>query len=179
MYIYCLCVLSSTVSVGLSYWLARRLPINEPSKLRLLSINCPTQRVIKGLQILKVWANAPQYTIQEFPRHYSISVLLLRTCTLCAYLQSCLFCAGMCCVQQSSSLSTYFHINFQDFTELHCSHCDVDLALKEDIFSMSVDGPLAAYVNPGGYVHDTLTITKTVNLKRQGRPSTEHSWFPG
>ena len=44
---------------------------------------------------------------------------------------------------------------------------------------MSVDGPLAAYVNPGGYVHDTLTLTKAVNLKKQGHPSTEHSWFPG
>ncbi len=40
--------------LGLSYWLARQLPINEPSKLLLLSINCPTQRLIKGLQILKV-----------------------------------------------------------------------------------------------------------------------------
>lgn len=44
---------------------------------------------------------------------------------------------------------------------------------------MSVDGPLAAYVNPGGYVHDTLTVTESFNLKRSGRPSTEHSWFPG
>ncbi|XP_064399494.1 protein cereblon-like isoform X3 [Halichondria panicea] len=105
--------------ISLSYWLARRLPINEPSKLLLLSINCPTQRVIKGLQILK------------------------------------------------------------EFTKLHCSNCDTDLGLKEDIFSMSVDGPLAAYVNPGGYVHDTLTLTKAVHLNVQGGPSSDHSWFPG
>ena len=45
---------------------------------------------------------------------------------------------------------------------------------------MSVDGPLAAaYVNPGGFVHDTLTVTEAVNLRRQGRSSTENSWFPG
>ena len=32
---------------------------------------------------------------------------------------------------------------------------------------MSVDGPLAAaYVNPGGFVHDTLTVTEAVNLRR-------------
>ena len=43
---------------------------------------------------------------------------------------------------------------------------------------MSVDGSLTAYVNPGGYVHDTLTVTESFNLKRSGRASTEHSWFP-
>ena len=38
---------------------------------------------------------------------------------------------------------------------------------------MSVDGPLAAaYVNPGGFVHDTLTVTEVVNLRRQERSST-------
>lgn len=47
------------------------------------------------------------------------------------------------------------------------------------MFSMSVDGPLAAYVNPGGYVHDTLTVTEAMGLKKQGSASVEHSWFPG
>ena len=33
---------------------------------------------------------------------------------------------------------------------------------------MSVDGPLAAaYVNPGGFVHDTLTVTEAVNLRNR------------
>ena len=41
---------------------------------------------------------------------------------------------------------------------------------------MSVDGPLAAaYVNPGGFIHDTLTVTEAVNLRRS---STENSWLP-
>jgi len=44
---------------------------------------------------------------------------------------------------------------------------------------MAVGGPLAAYVNPGGYVHETLTVYKAENLSRIGRPSTENSWFPG
>ena len=39
---------------GLSYWLSRRLPIDDTKKLELLSIHCPTQRLIKGLEILKV-----------------------------------------------------------------------------------------------------------------------------
>ena len=47
----------STLPTGLSYWLARRLPINDQSKLELLSYHCPTQRLIRGLQILKVTCN--------------------------------------------------------------------------------------------------------------------------
>lgn len=38
---------------------------------------------------------------------------------------------------------------------------------------------MAAYVNPHGYVHETLTVYKACNLNLMGRPSTEHSWFPG
>jgi len=45
--------------------------------------------------------------------------------------------------------------------------------------SMSVEGPLALYVNPGGYVHDTLTVMDASHLRTMGRSSTEHSWFPG
>lgn len=40
--------------VGLSYWLSRRLPVDEKTKLEFLSINCPTKRLMLGLQILKV-----------------------------------------------------------------------------------------------------------------------------
>lgn len=46
-------------------------------------------------------------------------------------------------------------------------------------FSLSLCGPMAAYVNPHGYVHETLTVYKACNLNLIGRPSTEHSWFPG
>ena len=37
----------------------------------------------------------------------------------------------------------------------------------------------AAYVNPGGHVHDTLTLSRASNLRLVGRSSTEYSWFPG
>ena len=47
------------------------------------------------------------------------------------------------------------------------------------MFSMALEGPLAAYVNPGGYVHETMTVYKAHGLNLIGRPSTEHSWFPG
>ena len=42
---------------------------------------------------------------------------------------------------------------------------------------MSVDGPLAAaYVNPGGFVHDILTVAEAVNLRR---PSLRTHGFQG
>lgn len=57
--------------------------------------------------------------------------------------------------------------------------CEAVIAKKDDIFSMSVDGPLAAYVNPGGVVHDTLTVLEAINLRKYGGGTTQDSWFPG
>ncbi|XP_038054196.1 protein cereblon-like isoform X2 [Patiria miniata] len=64
-------------------------------------------------------------------------------------------------------------------TMLTCTDCGQDIAKKSDVFSMSLDGPMAAYVNPGGFVHDTLTLYRAHNMVLIGRPSQEHSWFPG
>ncbi len=70
-------------------------------------------------------------------------------------------------------------LSLQEFTELYCDKCETAIAKKEDIFSMSVDGPLAAYVNPGGVVHDTLTVLKATNLRKVGSGTIENTWFPG
>ena len=44
---------------------------------------------------------------------------------------------------------------------------------------MSTDGPLGAYVNPHGCVHETITVSNATGLALTGSPSTVHSWFPG
>jgi len=62
---------------------------------------------------------------------------------------------------------------------LCCRNCGEEIGKQEDIFSMSSEGPQGAYVNPGGYVHETLTLFKAKNLSLVGEPSTEYSWFPG
>ncbi|CAL9704486.1 unnamed protein product [Knipowitschia caucasica] len=65
-------------------------------------------------------------------------------------------------------------------TSLCCKQCqDTEITTKTEIFSLSLCGPMAAYVNPHGYVHETLTVYKTNNLSLVGRASTLHSWFPG
>ena len=62
---------------------------------------------------------------------------------------------------------------------LVCKRCSKQLGDQRNIFSMSKEGPQGAFVNPGGHVHETLTLYKTKNLRLVGQPSTEYSWFPG
>ncbi len=64
-------------------------------------------------------------------------------------------------------------------TELCCRSCNLRIASKRDVFSMALEGPMGAYVNPGGHVHETFTVCKAQNLSLLGRPTTENSWFPG
>ncbi|XP_052085302.1 protein cereblon-like [Mytilus californianus] len=60
-----------------------------------------------------------------------------------------------------------------------CRECKTHVALTNDVFSLSLEGPLGAYVNPHGHVHETLTVYKSQNINLMGRPTKEHSWFPG
>lgn len=64
-------------------------------------------------------------------------------------------------------------------SKLQCRECASHIADKSDLFSMSQKGPVAAYVNPGGYVHETVTFYKARGLRLRGSPSCENSWFPG
>lgn len=67
----------------------------------------------------------------------------------------------------------------QKCSSLCCKECNTNIANKNDVFSLSVEGPLGAYVNPQGYVHETMTVYKAQNLNLIGRATKEHSWFPG
>ncbi|XP_021928619.1 protein cereblon isoform X2 [Zootermopsis nevadensis] len=63
---------------------------------------------------------------------------------------------------------------------LCCGDCDTQVADAREAFSMSVEGPQGTYVNPGGFVHETLTLHKAQGLQcLNEEPSTEYSWFPG
>lgn len=44
---------------------------------------------------------------------------------------------------------------------------------------MSSEGPLGAYVNPSGCVHEIMTLYKATGLALQGSAVKEYSWFPG
>lgn len=62
---------------------------------------------------------------------------------------------------------------------LCCVGCGAKISTREDIFPMSVEGPLQNYVNTYGFVHETLTVHHASNLTLHGTSSTEQSWFPG
>lgn len=62
---------------------------------------------------------------------------------------------------------------------LKCNMCDCKIANRQDVFSMSREGPLGAYVNPGGHVHEMFTVLSAKGLRHIGGASTQHSWFPG
>lgn len=62
---------------------------------------------------------------------------------------------------------------------IRCKNCSTVIARRSDMLVMSTDGPISAYVNSYGFVHETLTLYKTKGLALRGRAVTEHSWFPG
>lgn len=66
------------------------------------------------------------------------------------------------------------------FTNINCRLCNEQFCTKSNVFSMSKHGFMGAYLNPGGVVHETLTVYKLKNFHIiSPRPSTQHSWFPG
>ncbi|KAK3579055.1 hypothetical protein CHS0354_029913 [Potamilus streckersoni] len=82
-------------------------------------------------------------------------------------------------INNASQRFQYALSMLQKYSVLCCKECGGEIANKSDVFCMSVEGPLGAYVNPGGYVHETFTLHKAKNLNLLGGPSKEHSWFPG
>lgn len=53
------------------------------------------------------------------------------------------------------------------------------ISRRSDMLVMSSEGPLGAYVNPLGYVHEIMTLQKANGLALIGRATAEYSWFPG
>ena len=60
-----------------------------------------------------------------------------------------------------------------------CLKCKSKVCRKEDVFCMSLKGPQGTYVNPSGFVHETITVFRAEGLSLIDEPSTEFSWFPG
>jgi cereblon len=65
------------------------------------------------------------------------------------------------------------------YKKFACRHCAADICEDRDIFSMSASGLMAAYVNPHGQIHETLTVLHANNIRLMGPEVAEHSWFPG
>lgn len=68
--------------------------------------------------------------------------------------------------------------NHRKFVIYIIQPCNIT-AIEISYYSLSKRGPMGAFVNPGGHVHETVTFYKATNLSLQGRASQEYSWFPG
>ncbi|KAG0596148.1 hypothetical protein M758_UG228700 [Ceratodon purpureus] len=67
----------------------------------------------------------------------------------------------------------------ESMDQLRCKSCLDIKARRSDMLVMSADGPISAYVNAHGYVHETLTLQRASRLVLAGQPQTANSWFPG
>lgn len=86
-------------------------------------------------------------------------------------------CLNMDCINQRL---IYMYTLLKNFTNISCRKCDMVFCTKHDVFSISKQGFMSAYLNPGGVVHETLTVFKLKNFSMtNARPSTQNTWFPG
>lgn len=55
------------------------------------------------------------------------------------------------------------------------------MGYRRNIFSTSLDGPTGIYCNPGGHVHDIITLSEIHGhfINSRDPPIAEFSWFPG
>ncbi|GAV65519.1 LON domain-containing protein, partial [Cephalotus follicularis] len=67
----------------------------------------------------------------------------------------------------------------ESFDRIRCKNCQTVIARRSDMLVMSSEGPLGAYVNPNGCVHEIMTLYKSNGLALVGQPVIEYSWFPG
>lgn len=67
----------------------------------------------------------------------------------------------------------------ESFDRVRCKTCQTVIARRSDMLVMSSDGPLGAYVNPHGFVHELMTLLAANDLILVGHPVKKYSWFPG
>ncbi|KAI8568681.1 hypothetical protein RHMOL_Rhmol02G0219200 [Rhododendron molle] len=67
----------------------------------------------------------------------------------------------------------------ENFDHVRCKSCQAMIGKRSDVLIMSNEGPLGAYVNPHGFVHELMTLHKANGLALIGGPVKEYSWFPG
>lgn len=69
--------------------------------------------------------------------------------------------------------------NMRNPRYISCSQCQSEFAGQEDLFPMSKDGLQNNFVNPGGVVHETITVLRAHRISLIGQPQVVYSWFPG
>ncbi|KAG5244234.1 ATP-dependent protease La domain-containing family protein [Salix suchowensis] len=63
----------------------------------------------------------------------------------------------------------------ESFDVVQCKTCKTVIAQRSDMVVMSAEGPLGAYVNSHGYVHEIMTLQKANGLALIGRAIVEYT----
>ncbi|KAL1455958.1 hypothetical protein WDU94_000720 [Cyamophila willieti] len=79
-------------------------------------------------------------------------------------------------LQRLQRLIEYFK-NYEQ--SIRCIGCFQQIGNMKDVFFMSASGPQGTYVNPSGYIHETITLYTADQIRVDSVLSTEYSWFPG
>uniref|UniRef100_A0A8D8W893 Protein cereblon n=1 Tax=Cacopsylla melanoneura TaxID=428564 RepID=A0A8D8W893_9HEMI len=79
-------------------------------------------------------------------------------------------------LQRLQRLIEYFK-NYEQ--SIRCIGCFQQIGNMKNVFFMSASGPQGTYVNPSGYIHETITLYTADQIRVDPELSTEYSWFPG
>ena len=62
---------------------------------------------------------------------------------------------------------------------LRCKACQSELADEQDVFSATKEGPVGAYINPAGFLHEIVTLRAVRGISLTGPAVAQASWCIG
>ena len=144
----------------------------------------PQKLMAQMIPLLKVWAKwrckSPQdedklLSMPQSPRDFSYWV----AASIPLDDEDRLYCLMM---KSSISRLRFLLEVLRSMNSLRCKSCDRFICSTSSIFSLSQSGPQSPFVNPSGYIHETVTVNETsssVLTTLNYSPTSEFSWFPG
>lgn len=142
----------------LSFYIASKIPVSDSTRQELLEIDGISYRLRREIELLK-------------------RVDLIR-CRNCQVIHGS-WCMNRCILLLLNRQVQYCLPGYDEFLISFSSCVQTVIARRSDMLVMSSDGPLGAYVNPAGFVHEIMTLYKANGLALRGPAVREYSWFPG
>lgn len=62
---------------------------------------------------------------------------------------------------------------------IRCAVCSSQVSHEKHVFGMTADGPMSTFSNPGGIIHELLTVRAAWAVMDEGTPTDAFTWFPG
>lgn len=153
----------------LSFYIASKIPVSESTRQELLEIDGISYRLRREIELLK-----------------SVDLIRCRNCQVMhgptqqfVCMHVCSWCMNRCILLLQDQQVQYCLPGYDEFLISFSSCMQTVIARRSDMLVMSSDGPLGAYVNPHGFVHEIMTLYKANGLALIGPAVREYSWFPG